>query len=656
MKLKIRNKKPQSVSRQFYILLFFTFALVISSGGLFTYQLRQLSQESLYASQKLQRTLELNHELRKDIDAEVILILQQFDQVDAKFPESFASLNYSMGSKQIEYLKLNLGLLEVMNVESIRRMQSELGVKAMQFYEYFLAGEREKVLAIYRQTQNLGGQIQAEFDALNSIQVERLRAIATQADERLSRSMIGLFGVIVAFFIVLGIFAFLLRSRILEPLRSIQVSLEKIHKGDFKTRASVRREDEVGRMAQAFNFMAESLEESYAGLESKVEERTQQILELQQHLIQAEKLSAIGTLVSGVAHELNNPLTAIMGFAELTKMEVEPGGNNENVTKVLDDIRYQADRCRRIVANLLQFARQRKPDFDAIRINEILEHSLQLRESELSTRNVKLVREYDPSNPLLCADPYKMQQVILNLLNNSYDSIQKMGSSGTIWIRTCVSERNVVMEFSDTGEGLLHPERVFEPFYTTKDVGKGTGLGLSVCYGIVQEHGGEIQAMNWSEGARFIVTLPIGEPEKLIALREQQDGNAPEAENECQQRHALIVDDEAVLLNLQKSFLSRMQMTSDGVATGAQAIQYLKEKAVDVVISNVHMAGEIDGLQLFEWVYQNQPDLTKRFIFISGDNIAIDAKKHWLVSSVPRLQKPFRFSDYFQTIRQVFER
>ena len=92
-------------------------------------------------------------------------------------------------------------------------------------------------------------------------------------------------------------------------------------------------------------------------------------------------------------------------------------------------------------------------------------------------------------------------------------------------------------------------------------------------------------------------------------------------ENECQQRHALIVDDEAVLLNMQKSFLSRMQMTSDGVATGAQAIQYLKEKAVDVVISNVHMAGEIDGLQLFEWIYKNQPDLTKRFIFISGDKI-----------------------------------
>jgi signal transduction histidine kinase len=428
-----------------------------------------------------------------------------------------------------------------------------------------------------------------------------------------------------------------------------------MQQGDLKTRAEAAHNDEVGRMAHAFNFMAESLEESYSGLERKVEERTQQILELQQHLVQAEKLSAIGTLVSGVAHELNNPLTAIMGFADLAKMEVQASSNGI-MLKMLDDIHYEADRCRRIVTDLVQFARHRRPEFDAISINEVIEKSLQLRERELSARNVKLIREYDLSDPLICADPYEIQQVVLNLLNNSYDSIQKRGGPGTIWIRSRTLEKEVIVEFLDTGEGLVHPERVFEPFYTTKEVGKGTGLGLSVCYGIIQKHGGKIQAMNWAEGAQFIVTLPIGEPEKLIARREEDSGDTFKAAFDGFESQALIVEDDPILLELQKSFLTRMQMTADGVATGAEAIRYLMEKPADVIISNVHMAGEIDGLRLFEWVCKNQPDMTKRFVFVSGDNLDIDAKKHLLVSSVPRLQKPFSFSDYFQTIRQVLER
>jgi signal transduction histidine kinase len=657
MKLKMGNKEPQRVSRQFYILLLIAFTIITGSITLLVYRYWQWSQEGISVSEKLQQMVNLNHELRKDIDAEIILLLQQFDKTDPKFPESIAALNYSMGTKQLEYLRLNLGMKEAFEVEAIRQMQSQLGVKAAQFYEYLLVADRAKARARYIQSLSLGNSIQVEFDKLNSIQVEKLSAIAMRVPGRVAGSILVLLGLLLVLLVTLAIFAFLLRARILQPIKSIEEALEKIHKGDFKIRAVVQREDEVGRMAQAFNFMAESLERSYSELERKVEERTQRILELQQQLMQSEKLSAIGTLVSGVAHELNNPLTAIMGFAELTKMEVKPYSDSGSMVRMLDDIRYEADRCRRIVADLVQFARRQKPAFDAICINEIIEKSVQLRARELSAQNVKLVREYDPSNPLICADPYKIQQVMLNLLNNAFDSIQKTGGPGTVWVRSRALEKDVVIEFLDTGEGLVHPERVFEPFYTTKEVGKGTGLGLSVCYGIIQEHGGKIQAMNWTDGAQFIVTLPIGEPEKLISLREDNNEADAEAAIEGPQRHALIVDDDPVLLRLQKSFLLRMRIAAKGVASGAEAIQYLKEnRPVDVVISNVQMNGETDGLQLFEWTCQSRPALTKRFVFTFAGNLVMDAKKYPLIASVPRLQKPFRFSNYFQTIRQVLER
>jgi two-component system, NtrC family, sensor kinase len=655
MKSKMGSMTSPSVSRQFYLLLLLALTLGICAGTWLVYQFWRLSQEGQHTAQRLQRSLELNHELRMHIDGEIILLQQQFENLDPKFSESLTALNYSLGAKQLEYSKLTLRIQERLSVESIKRIQSELGVRASQIYEELLKGDRPKADADVSIFLQLADKARSEFDMLNELQANRMRLVVERMDNRVNRGIQVLLALVVTLSLVIGTFALLFHVRVIRPLRSIQEALDKIRQGDFTTRAQVDRNDEVGRIAHAFNFMAESLEDSYSGLERKVAERTQQIVELQEQLVQAAKLSAIGTLVSGVAHELNNPLTAIMGFAELTKMEATPGHENENVLKVLDDIHYQADRCRRIITNLLQFARQHKPQLDAIHINEVIEHGLQLREYELSTRNVKLVREYDPSNPLICADSYKIQQVILNLLNNAYDSIQETGRPGTIWIRTCILKGEIIIEFSDTGEGLRHPERVFEPFYTTKEVGKGTGLGLSVCYGIIQEHGGEIRATNWDKGARFIITLPIGEPEKLIKRPKQKNGKSAEPVNEGRQRHVLIVDNEAVLLKLQKSFLSRMQMTSDVVATGAEAIQYLKEKPVDVIISDEHMPGAIDGVQLYEWVCQNHPELTRRFIFLSGDHIAINANQHFLVSSVPRLQKPFKLSDYSRVIRQVLE-
>ena len=188
-----------------------------------------------------------------------------------------------------------------------------------------------------------------------------------------------------------------------------------------------------------------------------------------------------------------------------------------------DDASRTGRQVRKIVANLLQFARQEKPHLEQVRLNDIVEQALQLREYEMTTRNIELVREYDPTNPFFAADPNKIVQVVLNLINNAHDAIRDAGRPGTIRVRTFADQDTVRLEFLEQQNGLREPERVLDPFYTTKEVGQGTGLGLSVCYGIVEEHNGSITADNWEQGARLVIVLPIGPEDMRSDPRQEPD-------------------------------------------------------------------------------------------------------------------------------------
>jgi two-component system, NtrC family, sensor kinase len=317
-------------------------------------------------------------------------------------------------------------------------------------------------------------------------------------------------GSVLGLVLMMALFFLLLQRRVLQPVSEVLRAAEEIRRGNLAARARVSGSDEMARLAHAFNFMADSFASGYAGLEQEVEERTGQLESLQEKLIQSARMSAVGQLVSGAAHELNNPLTAIIGFSQLQRLKLSKTAHpNQAMVKVLDDILGQAERCRRIVANLLQFARQREPHQEVVRINEIIEQVLQLREYEFTTRNISLLRVYDPTSPKLCADSCKLQQVFLNLLNNAHDAILETGRPGKIQVNTVAEESRVRIEISDDGAGFREPGRAFDPFYTTKDVGRGTGLGLSVCYGIVQEHGGTIRVENRNPGAAVIIQLPL---------------------------------------------------------------------------------------------------------------------------------------------------
>ena len=228
---------------------------------------------------------------------------------------------------------------------------------------------------------------------------------------------------------------------------------------------------------------------------------------LQAKLMHTEKMAAVGQLVSGVAHEVNNPLTAILGFADLL---LENPEMPESARKDLRVILQEAQRTKQIVQNLLSFARQVPPQRRPVQLNAILRRTLQLRAYDFNSHGITVVEELDENLPQVVGDSHQLQQVFLNIVNNAYDAVREVGRAACIAIQTARNGAFVEVRFRDNGHGISFPERIFDPFFTTKEIGKGTGLGLSICYGIVRGHGGEIFCHNnrGEPGATFVVRLP----------------------------------------------------------------------------------------------------------------------------------------------------
>lgn len=239
---------------------------------------------------------------------------------------------------------------------------------------------------------------------------------------------------------------------------------------------------------------------------------------LQAKLMHTEKMAAVGQLVSGVAHEVNNPLTAILGFADLL---IENPELNDQVKDDLQVIVQESQRTREIVQNLLSFARQTPPEKQRVDVNQVIRRTISLRAYDMSSHGIELIEQFDSSLPEIVGDAHQLQQVFLNILNNACDAVRETERRGRIVVTTCHAVGLVEIHFRDNGTGIRHPERIFDPFFTTKEVGKGTGLGLSICYGIIREHSGEIVCFNNrdSEGATFSIRLPLvqGNSSKAMA-------------------------------------------------------------------------------------------------------------------------------------------
>ncbi len=285
-------------------------------------------------------------------------------------------------------------------------------------------------------------------------------------------------------------------DRVLEgaPLDNLETPIIRANgsTGQFSISLSPMRDEEQGNINSVVVVMADITDAA----------------ELQAKLMHTEKMAALGQLVSGVAHEVNNPLAAIMGFADLL---LENHAIPEEAKGELRVILEEAQRTRIIVQNLLSFARHMPAQREPVSVKSLLQQVLKLRAYDLSNRKIDVVERYPDDLPLLVGDPHQLQQVFLNILNNAYDAIEEVSRPGRIEIAALDRGSYIEITFGDNGTGISDPERIFDPFFTTKEVGKGTGLGLSICYGIVRAHQGEIIGQNNRDGigCTFAVRLPI---------------------------------------------------------------------------------------------------------------------------------------------------
>lgn len=375
---------------------------------------------------------------------------------------------------------------------------------------------------------------------------------------------------------------------------------------------------------------------------------------LEEQLIQAEKLSAIGQLVAGVAHELNNPLTSISGYAQLLLRDKTL---SEHTIEDVQHIYVQAERAARIVQGLLIFAREHKPERVLVNLNDVLQRTYQLRAYQLRVDNIKVVTKYDPHLPPTVADPHQLQQVFLNLINNAHQAMMARGNSGTLTIRTyrgtarsdsgeglnhTVPGAEVLkVEISDTGIGIPERDlnRIFDPFFTTKPVGQGTGLGLSICFGIIQEHHGRIWAESTvGEGTTMHVELPlpIEHPVTESPLPDEDIG-MPESDSVY---HVLVVDDEEPVGKLIARLLHDLGHRSLVVTSGEAALQALKRDRFDLILSDVKMPG-ISGFDLYRVLREQYPDMVSRMVFITGDTLSPLTQSRLAQLGLPSLAKPF---------------
>jgi two-component system NtrC family sensor kinase len=371
---------------------------------------------------------------------------------------------------------------------------------------------------------------------------------------------------------------------------------------------------------------------------------------LHERLLQSEKMASVGQLVSGVAHELNNPLTGVMGFAQLLlARDLE-----DTVRSQIQTIYDEAERAAKIVQNLLSFARRRKPTKEMADLNALVQRVLELRSYDFAVRNISLDMTLDTRMERVWVDADQIQQVLFNVIKNAEQAMIDAHRGGRLTVVTRGGPSGARVSIADDGPGipLDIQRRIFDPFFTTKDAGEGTGLGLTICYGIIEEHGGRIWTENRPEGgAIFHIELPISAPEEQEAPADAGDA-AHTVAPKVSSRRVLVVDDEVSIRQLLYEILSLDQHSVALASSGVEAADLVEREDFDVIITDMKMPG-MDGASFYRQVRQRDPAQARRIIFITGDTVSPDTRAFLQRVSNPVLSKPFKIGPLRDAIESV---
>ena len=374
-----------------------------------------------------------------------------------------------------------------------------------------------------------------------------------------------------------------------------------------------------------------------------------QARDLYHQLSQAEKMAALGQTISGVAHELNNPLATILACAErLASRRLDDATRRD-----VDAIHNAAERAARIVRSLQTFARKRHTTRTRVDLNQVVQDTIALRAFEQRAGNVAIIQALAAGLPPVFADPHQIQQVLLNLMVNAEQAMIDAHGRGTLVLRSWQDgERDaVVLEVADDGPGVPKEveTRIFDPFFTTKTVGKGTGLGLTVAYAIAQEHGGRlVMSPRQERGASFRLELPVGATPIRVPEAQQPDSMPAVPPG----TRALVVEDEDALGDAVAAALSDEGFAVDRAEDGAVALALVHERRYDVILCDLKMP-KVDGIAFFRELTETMPAVATRVVFMTGDVAGTEAGRFLEESGCRWIPKPFRLRDLVRVAREA---
>ncbi|UCE67175.1 MAG: response regulator [Candidatus Zixiibacteriota bacterium] len=438
---------------------------------------------------------------------------------------------------------------------------------------------------------------------------------------------------------------------LINPIRRISKAIGEVAAGEFSPLPEIDTHDEIGDLIRSFNVMTEKLalvreelEHHNKNLQEKVTEEADKLKLATHQLHQNEKLSALGQLIAGVAHELNNPLAIIMGNSQLL-LALDP---DDELSRRINIIYQSAERSQKIVQNLLSFARQTPSKKSYVGINGLISDCLELKSYDYKTHKIETFTDFEKDLPKTMADFNQLQQVCIIIFENAQHALMSNQNSKMMRVKTEHKDNTIIIKFSDNGPGIPKDiqNRIFEPFFTTKELGKGTGLGLSIAYGIVNKHDGKFYVESEKgKGTTFVIELPIKKDPTATDIpipSEEETVSSGKAEKRAPLRkRILIVDDEIEMVDMLFNLLKNEGYRVDTARNGKLALEKLQIRNYDVIICDVKMP-VMNGIQFYEILKERKPGLAKKIVFISGDIINIDTIKFLKTCGCMYLGKPFK--------------
>jgi two-component system NtrC family sensor kinase len=371
-----------------------------------------------------------------------------------------------------------------------------------------------------------------------------------------------------------------------------------------------------------------------------------ELKETQAQMVQMAKLSALGEMIAGIAHELNNPLTGIIGYTELLLSSQE----TVNFRIKLEKIHKQAERCRKIIHNLLSFSKEQAPEKIMCSVNDMVLQVLELLKYQLASDGVTVNNIFNENIPPMMLDRNQIQQVFFNIINNAHQAMKYIERDRILTIKTSMDQYLVRVDIEDTGTGIL-PEnfdRIFDPFFSTKNVGEGAGLGLSICYGIIKKHGGNIKVKSTvNKGSNFTVELPFT----------QQNEYSPQNKDNIKlymKKSVLVIDDEEVIREVVCNAIENLGHSVDSFSEVIIALDAIEKKHYDLILSDIKMP-DIDGKAFYESLKEKNSILAEKLLFMSGDTIGL--KDEFLQGFKDRIiEKPFSIARLQGRINEFFSK